>query len=95
MGYYNRRDLAARYQREAIAREMAAAGHDEPAAERARHVVSLEGNIAEAAEGNWPAELQAQVRQHCQEEIAKIRAAGPVGCTCEYWRCVESRPSQG
>ncbi|GIH95281.1 hypothetical protein ACFFMN_23260 [Planobispora siamensis] len=90
--YYNHRDRVAAFQRGEIAREMAAAGHDAAAAERAGRLAALDAALEMVESGDFPAETKQRARQIHDTDAAEIRAAGPVGCTCPYWRCVESRP---
>lgn len=88
----NKQELAAAREREQIQRDLVAYGHDEEATRRAVLVEGTRRTIATVLPG-FPAELQEQFRQQLEQEIAEVYASGPVGCTCAYWRCVESRPS--
>jgi hypothetical protein len=88
----NPQELAAAREHEQIQRDLVAFGHDKEAALRASRIAQARQTMADVLPA-FPTELQEVGRQKLMREIADIRASGPVGCTCAYWRCVESRPA--
>lgn len=89
----NRQELAAVREREQVERDLVKYGHDEQAATRARRIVNTQEIMATFGL-NLPDEQRGLLAAKLETEVAEIRASGPVGCACGYWRCVESRPSR-
>jgi hypothetical protein len=90
----NRQELAAIREREQMERDLIAHGHDKQAASRARQLDFVQRNMDDM-EKVLSGELLEQARQITEKKVAEIRASGPVGCSCGYWRCIESQPSEG
>lgn len=84
-----RQELAAHRRANKLRAEMAAHGHDDAAAQRAYRIKcarELRDQMAQTFAGHL-----GTLEEIFENEVAKIRAQGPVGCTCTYPDCVTSR----
>jgi hypothetical protein len=88
----NRQEIAAHRRDQRLRGELRTAGHDEIAASRARRIVRHQELLADMCPTLPTDELRDVLRETVDRNIAEIRAAGPVGCTCTHPLCIESRP---
>lgn len=85
----NRQELAAYRQADKVQAEAAQHGHDDAAAQRARRIKNAR-ELRDQMAQTFAAHL-GPLEEIFEKEVAKIRAQGPVGCTCTWPECVTAR----
>jgi len=82
-------ELAAHRRAAKVQAEAARHGHDDAAAQRARSIQNAR-ELRDQMAQTFATHL-GTLEEIFEKEVAKIRAQGPVGCTCTWPECVTSR----